>query len=240
MIKSEVAQQFGTLVKLRRKQMRWSQEDLSDRAKLQRTYLSDIERGTRNISLMTIDRLARALGTSASTLCAPLDDLERDATAAKTYGGSHRMVEILLVEDDPNDVELTLDAFRTARFVNHVQVVNDGVAALDYIFCRGKFANRRSQPRPQIILLDLNLPKLNGVEVLGEIKADERTRSIPVVILTTYKDNFMIAKCRQLGASIYIEKPVDFRRLCWVTPGLDFAWGLIAPQNQSRSSQWSP
>jgi CheY-like chemotaxis protein/DNA-binding Xre family transcriptional regulator len=219
--------------------MRWSQEDLAERANLQRTYLSDVERGKRNITLATIDRLARALDTSASTLCAPLDDLDRDATAVKAFGGRHKMVEILLVEDDPNDVELTLNAFRTARFVNHVQVVNDGVVALDYIFSRGKFAGSSSQQRPQIVLLDLNLPRVNGVEVLAQIKRAEQTRSIPVVILTTSKDDLMIAKCRQLGASIYVEKPVDFRRLCRVTPGLDFAWGLIAPA-EPRSNQWSP
>jgi CheY-like chemotaxis protein len=140
------------------------------------------------------------------------------------------------VEDNPDDVEMTLHAFRNAHFANHVQVVTDGEQALDYVFCRGKYSRRNAKNNPQVILLDLNLPKVEGLEVLGRIKADERTQSIPVVILTMSQDQFKIAECLQLGAANYISKPVNFQRLCQVTPRLNFQWALLdAPKSRFQT-----
>ena len=143
-------------------------------------------------------------------------------------------MDVLLVEDNPDDVELTLHAFQKARFANRVSVVNDGAAALDYIFCQGDYAQRNRDETPKVVLLDLDLPKVNGLEVLNRIKTDKRTRSIPVLILTVSDDNYDIAECRRLGADNYIVKPVDFHRLSQATPCLNLQWGLFKPHGINK------
>ncbi|HXB67939.1 MAG TPA: response regulator [Candidatus Acidoferrales bacterium] len=116
---------------------------------------------------------------------------------------------VLLVEDDPDDVELTLHTFAEARITNPIYVVRDGQEALDYIFCRGAHAAREAIP-PRLILLDLKLPKIGGLQVLQAIKADPRTKGIPVVILTSSREERDLIEGYQLGANSYIQKPVDF------------------------------
>jgi two-component system response regulator len=136
-------------------------------------------------------------------------------------------VDILLVEDNPDDVALTLHAFKQARFANRVQVVTDGEEALDFVFCRGKYAAHQPAERPQVVLLDLNLPKVSGMEVLRRIKTDERTRHIPVVVLTISQMFKDFTECERLGAETYIIKPLNFQRLSQVTPRLKFDWALL-------------
>ncbi|MEP6670481.1 MAG: response regulator [Chthoniobacter sp.] len=136
-------------------------------------------------------------------------------------------MEILLVEDEPNDIELTQRAFKRARIVNPVHVVHDGMAALDFLFAKGIYADRHDKKPPGVILLDLKLPKLDGLEVLRRIRADERTKNIPVVILTASKFESDHAECRRLGINSYIVKPVDFRNFSEVTPQLQFDWKLV-------------
>ena len=138
-------------------------------------------------------------------------------------------IHVLLVEDNADDVEMTLSAFEKARFTNLVHVVNDGEQALDYVFNTGKYARLRARKPPHVILLDLNLPKFDGLEVLRCLKADKRTRHIPVVILTASHTDYDIAECRRLGASNYIVKPVDFQRLSQSTPRLNLEWALLKP-----------
>ena len=147
--------------------------------------------------------------------------------------GSH-LVDILLVENNPNDVELTLNAFKKARFTNLVNVVRDGAEALEYIFCTGQHAGRSECDRPQVILLDLKLPKVSGVEVLRRVTSDRRTRHIPVVLLTISQDDRDMAECRRLGADNYILKPVDFHRLSRSTPRLNLDWVLLKPPEAKR------
>jgi len=131
------------------------------------------------------------------------------------------------VEDNPDDVEMTLHAFRNAHFANHVQVVTDGEQALDYVFCRGKYSRRNAKNNPQVILLDLNLPKVSGLEVLRRIKADKRTWQISVAIITASKNFAEIDECRRLGAELYIAKPINLQRLSLITPKLNLDWALI-------------
>ncbi len=119
-------------------------------------------------------------------------------------------IDILLVEDNPNDVELTLHALRRHHPDLNVEVLRDGAEAVDRLFCTGAYDNRNIQDQPRCILLDLKLPKVNGVEVLRQIKTDERTRGIPVVALTTSTEARDIAESYQLGVNSYISKPVDF------------------------------
>jgi len=200
-----------------RDQLGMSQEKLAEAAGLHRTYISDVERGARNISLNSINKLARALQVSASTLL-----LEREQTLPG------KLIEILLVEDDPNDVELTLAALRSLNMLNRVQVVNDGAAALSYLAGLLEVVPGRAEHVPHLILLDLRLPKVDGIEVLRRLKADAHTRSIPVVVLTVSSRNKDINTCQQLGADGYIVKPVDVQNFCEVTPQLSLQWALLA------------
>jgi two-component system, response regulator len=118
------------------------------------------------------------------------------------------LVEILLVEDNPNDVELTLHALQRNNLANHVEVVRDGAEALQFIFGTGAYANRRGQSRPRVILLDLKLPKVDGQEVLRQVKSDPRTRTIPVVVLTSSREERDLVDSYNLGVNSYIVKPV--------------------------------
>jgi CheY-like chemotaxis protein len=204
-----------------------SQEMLAERADLHRTYLAGIEGGARNVTLRIVDKLARALGVPAATLLSlPHGSAVKDANP-RLEPADREFVDILLAEDNPDDAELTLKAFKRVRFANFVHVVRDGQEALDYVFCRGEYASRRFEERPQLLLLDLYLPKVSGLEVLRRIKSDRRTQMIPVVVLTGSKMARDIAECRRLGAESYIVKPVDFFNLSKVTPEMQLQWGLF-------------
>ena len=144
--------------------------------------------------------------------------------------GSGPAVEILLVEDNPNDVELALHALKKNKLVNHIQVVRDGEAALDYIFCRGIYSERNINDAPKLILLDLKLPKVDGIEVLKQIKSDPATRSIPVVVLTNSREERDVMKTYRLGVNSYILKPVDFDQFVDSVSQIGFYWMLL---NQS-------
>ena len=118
-------------------------------------------------------------------------------------------VEILLVEDNPHDRELTIRALKKQGVVNHIATVEDGAEALDFLFCRGPYADRQVSNRPTLVVLDLKLPKLDGVEVLRAIRGDNRTRTIPVVVLTSSRENADVAECYRMGVNSYVVKPVE-------------------------------
>jgi two-component system response regulator len=136
-------------------------------------------------------------------------------------------VEILLVEDNPNDVKLTLHAFKKHGLSNCITVVRDGEEALEFVFCTGAFAHRQIENGPKIILLDLKLPKVDGLEVLRRIKSDTRTRVIPVIILTTSLEERDIVESYQLGVNSYIVKPVDFEQFVEAVRTLGLYWLLL-------------
>ena len=131
------------------------------------------------------------------------------------------MIEILLVEDNPGDVELTREAFEEGKIRNRLHIVGDGVEALAFLRRAGHYA---AQPRPDIVLLDLNLPKKSGLEVLGEMKADPDLRTIPVVVLTTSRAEEDVARSYQAHANCYIAKPVDFEKFMVVVRSLEDFW----------------
>ncbi|MFC7302556.1 response regulator [Cognatiluteimonas weifangensis] len=138
---------------------------------------------------------------------------------------SHK--DILLVEDNPDDVELTRIAFREAKVANGLVVTRDGAEALDYLFARGAYAGRNPDELPSIVLLDLNLPKVDGREVLQAIRENEKTRSLPVVVLTTSAEPFDVEASYALGVNSYIQKPVDFERFVWAVQQVGLYWLVL-------------
>ena len=136
-------------------------------------------------------------------------------------------VEILLVEDNQNDVELTLRALKKNNLANKVHVVKDGTEALDYIFAKGAYAHRKIEDYPKVILLDLKLPKVDGLEVLRQIKSNERTKMIPLVVLTSSKEEQDLVESYRLGANSYITKPVDFESFVKAVSELGLYWLLL-------------
>jgi two-component system, response regulator len=222
--KNDVKKHFGAAIRLRRDHLGISQEELAGRAGLHRTYISDVERGARNVSLESICRLAAALEVPLSVLFARVEELSSDEPIRPSLSADE-LVDILIVEDSVADAELTIKALKHVRITNHIFVVRDGAAALDFLFCRGEFANRKRGARPQMILLDLGLPKIDGIEVLRQIKADSRTRAIPVIAVSS-RDHDVTASQR-LGADAYLVKPVDFQNLSGVTPQLSLQWALL-------------
>lgn len=131
---------------------------------------------------------------------------------------------ILLVEDNPDDVDLTLRAFKKNNILNEVVVVSDGAMALDYLFGTGTYAGRDMARMPSVVLLDLKLPKVDGLEVLRRLRADERTRLLPVVILTSSKEEQDLINGYKLGANSYIRKPVDFNQFMEAARQLGMYW----------------
>jgi two-component system, response regulator len=136
-------------------------------------------------------------------------------------------VEILLVEDNPADVELTLRALRRHHLANRVVVTTDGEEALDFIFARGPHHRRRGKRPPRVILLDLKLPKIDGVDVLRAIKSDHEARLIPVVVLTSSREERDIIETYRLGVNSYIVKPVDFNKFVEAVGAIGFYWLLL-------------
>ena len=139
-------------------------------------------------------------------------------------------VEILLVEDNPNDVELALRALKKNNLANRVFIVKDGAEALDFVFGRGAYQSRKAENGPRVILLDLKLPKVDGIEVLRSIRSDERTRYIPVVILTSSSEERDIVETYKLGVNSYIVKPVNFEKFIDVVRELGYYWLLLNHQ----------
>ncbi len=139
--------------------------------------------------------------------------------------------EILLIEDNPDDIELTRIAFTEAGIEQRLVVVRDGAEALDYLFARGAYAGRNAREQPAIVLLDLNLPKLDGREVLQAIRSDARTRALPVVVLTTSDEPFDIEATYALGVNSYIRKPVDFEQFVAAVKQIGLYWLVL---NQPR------
>lgn len=216
---------FGIAVQSWRNRLHISQEDLAARTGLRRSYISDVERGTRNTSLKNVEKLINALGISVWNFFSEFND--RPGAEPLT---TDQFVDILLVEDEARDVELTLAALKDGNITNRIYVARDGAEALNFLFCTGSFAHRRPDDLPQIILLDLHLPKIDGLEVLRRIKADPRTRAIPVVVLTGSKHSRDILTSKTLGAETYIVKPVDLQNFSAATLQSNLQWALLKPR----------
>lgn len=136
-------------------------------------------------------------------------------------------VEILLVEDNPTDAELTLEALREVNLTNHLVWVRDGAEALDFVFARGAYAGRSPDGAPKVILLDLRLPKVDGLEVLRTLKSHEETRAIPIVVLTSSKEDRDVVQSYEHGVNSFVSKPVGFEEFARVVSQLGLYWLLV-------------
>ena len=138
----------------------------------------------------------------------------------------NQLKKVLLVEDSENDIEITLEALAEYHLANKIDVVRDGAEALEYLFSRGKYATR-SGPDPVVVLLDVKLPKLSGIEVLQEIRATERYRHLPVVMLTSSREEPDLQRCYKLGCNAYVVKPVDFAQFTEALKMLGCFWAVL-------------
>ncbi len=136
-------------------------------------------------------------------------------------------IDILLVEDNADDIELTLHALKRNNLANAVHIVRDGEEALDFIFCRGRYAERLLNDAPKVVLLDLKLPKVDGLEVLRAMKNDKRTKAVPVVVMTSSKEQRDMVEGYHLGVNSYIQKPVDFDEFRNLIKQLGFYWLVV-------------
>jgi CheY-like chemotaxis protein len=136
-------------------------------------------------------------------------------------------VEILLVEDNPSDAELTMRALKKKNLANKLHHVKDGAEAIDFVFAQGNYSNRKVQNSPKVVLLDLKLPKVDGIEVLRKIKSDDRTKKIPVVVMTSSREDRDLATCYDLGVNGYVVKPVEFEDFARAVSELGFYWLLL-------------
>jgi len=215
---------LGKAIRKARSALALSQEELAERANLHRTYVSDLERGARNPSIASIEKLAQALQISVARLF--------EAEPSSTH--EQQIVEILLIEDDPADVDLTKHAFAKAKITNPLHVARDGAEALEILFPPAGSPSLR--PERLIVLLDLYLPKVSGLEVLRRMKTDERTRNIPVIVLTASTRDQDMHECRRLGVDNYIVKPVRFENFSAITPRLSLEWTLMKPAFDARKA----
>jgi two-component system response regulator len=140
-------------------------------------------------------------------------------------GGSG--IEILLVEDNPADLELTLHALRHNNLANRIEIARDGEEALDFLFCKRQYAERNPTQMPKLILLDLKLPKVDGIEVLRQLKASPKTKTIPIAVLTSSKEGTDLSKCYELGVNSYIQKPVDFDKFRDIVKQFSLYWLVV-------------
>ena len=228
---SEARSRFATSLRKWRNRRGLSQEELAERADLHRTYISDVERGARNLSLESISKLANALEISLPVLFSNPEfaDGEVPTTGAGLTASQSAYVDILLVEDNPDDVELTIAVFKRSHFLNSIHLARDGEEALEFFFSKNGGPPEVAKTRNLIVLLDLHLPKLSGIEVLRRLKAEKDTAHIPVVVLTASENAQDLALCQKLGATAYIPKPVNLQGLSKITPELSLVWALLKP-----------
>lgn len=187
---------------------------------MHRTYIADIERGARNVTLRSVVNLAKALQVTVGNLFSFVAEPADAALRLGMDAVSTEVRAVLLVEDSAADAALTARAFKRARISNPLRTVRAAEAALDYLFGTGKYAKHKPA-KPQLILLDLNLPQMSGLEFLRRIRGDGRTREIPVVILTVSQNDRMIIECGRLGTENYIVKPVAIENLVRETSKLN-------------------
>jgi CheY-like chemotaxis protein/DNA-binding XRE family transcriptional regulator len=218
---TDIQIRLGLAVRAYRQRLGITQEELAWRASMHRTYIADIERGARNVTLRSVVNLAKALEvTVGSLLSHPTSPADTPSPEGAGKEGSSRFVrEILLVEDNALDADLAVRVFKRSRITNPLRIVRSAEEGLDFLFGTGRYATQGSV-QPHLILLDLNLPEMSGLDFLRRVKSDERTHHIPVVVLTVSQSDRMIIECSRLGTESYIIKPLGIESFVRVTPKL--------------------
>jgi|SRR5882672_5080705 len=235
---STVVTRFAASVRNARSGLGISQEELAERADLHRSYIADIERGARNITLRSIDKLAKGLGVSNADLLA---GTIATAASAQDHAGQPlpgKLANILLVQDDPNAAALTLRALGSTRIVNQIQVVSDGAGALEYVLRTGRYADRPEHSHPHVILLDLSSPKV--IEVLRRLRRDRRTQKLPVIVISASPGSPELHESRRLGVAACLVKPVGFGHFIQAMSQLGLPWGLLAPTADVNGVEFQP
>jgi two-component system response regulator len=219
---------FGSFVREERKKLGLSQEELADRSGLHRTYITDVERGVRNMTFESALKLTRALDLAIDQMFAEFRRGNNGHTSARlrTDVGSGP-ADLLLVEDDPRDAELTVAGLQRHALVNRITTAGSGHEALKVLRIDGENSTESSALLPHVVLLDLRLPDLDGIEVLRRIRAHARTTSVPVVILTASRSDVDQRECLRLGVSGYLTKPVDWVEFSLMMPTFGFRWMLL-------------
>ncbi len=222
--KKTLEKQLGLLVKARRQRLSLGQLELARRAGFHRSYVSDIERGARNISLQSLGKLAAALELPLSGL---FSELEHTPPSAPLQ--ADELVDVLVAQAGDEDVRLVIQCLKNAHLSNRLFLVRDGAAVLDFVFCAGPFAHRRPNDPPRVIVLDLDLPRIGGLELLRRLKHEPRTRSIPLIVLTSGKNEDQLGACKRLGADAFIVKPADLHKPGIHALQLSLQWALLPP-----------
>jgi CheY-like chemotaxis protein/DNA-binding XRE family transcriptional regulator len=235
----ETLQTLGAAVRSFRRLMGISQEELADRSGLHRTYITDIERGARNMTVESMAKLAAALRVPMTELFIPPATDNRELLLpppVRSKSRSGRAVHILLIEDSMKDAELTLFALEKNGVANRVSHVQTGEEAIDLLLGLPSRPVKRPAPAyPDLLLLDLSLPGMSGIAILRKVRASESTRSLPVIILTASRSDQDLKACLELGVSAYITKPVDFLEFSAAMPKLGLRWVLTEPRSRRRT-----
>jgi two-component system response regulator len=226
-IKKEINLRFGSNVRRFRHEHGISQEALAERAGLDRTYISHVERGARNVSLSSIDKLANALEVPVSTLLSESSEGVAGPCGLGVGAVALRYPEILLADGNPKDVELTLRGLERARIANRVQVASSAAELVNYLF--GGVNQAAAGAYSRLILLDLSLPKGGGLSLLRRIRSDPRTRDSRVVMLATSGQARGLAEALRQGALAWIKKPFTPHSLNEVSAALHLRWLLLDP-----------
>ena len=219
---------FGKFVRDERKRIGISQEELADRAGLHRTYVTDVERGVRNMTFESALKLTGALDLSFQNIFGEFgrwNTLHDPPPARRTT--EHAPADILLVDDNPKDVELTIMGLQRNALVNRIATAATGEDALQLLHGRANKGDDSPALTPQIVLLDLRLPDIDGIGVLRKIRADRRTHDIPVVILTASRSDLDFHESVSLGISGYLTKPIDWIEFSMMMPKFGFRWMLL-------------
>ena len=219
-VDSDLQRRLGLAVCINRQHLGITQEELAWRANLNRSYIADIERGARNVTLRTLATLAAGLELTVETLIAKTSTPLVVTAGADTEKKLPTGGEILLVENSASDAALVVKAFKHAKLTNRLNRVRDAETALDYLGGSGRYA-KHHPALPALILLDLNQPVMPGLEFLRRIKADEKLRSIPVVVLTVTRKDRVIFECAKLSVADYLLKPLDAESLIRLMPRLN-------------------
>jgi len=231
---SEVRTLFANSLRRWRTHRRLTQEELAERSDLHRTYISDVERGARNLSLESIDKLARALDISIPSLFTPVTAPSLSPPSSPLARASAtELLDILLIQASQKEVRASVESFHQVRFVNSVRAISSGAEALE-LFFGNDFVKQANYMRKLIVLLDLDLPDVSGLEVLRQLRSDERTRQIPVAILATPDRERDTLEARRLGAQAVLTKPLSFQALCQAASALDVTWAMLKPVPEMR------